>query len=128
MSSITGENGTLKVGATPTLIVQLRSWTLERTGESPENTVCGTTDRTYLPGLRTATLGCEGFYDTADTGQAELIVGSLVDFELEPDTVGDTISGSGIVTSRSQTGANDGMVEMSYSLQVSGAVTETPIV
>ena len=53
-----------------------------------------------------------------------------LDFEVYPTGTGTGetyFSGSGIVTSRSITGAFDGMVEASFSIQVSGAITEAQV-
>jgi hypothetical protein len=128
MSAIWGVNGSLKVGSTPTAFIQLKSWTLERTAEALNSTVVTEEDMTYLPGPRTATVSCEGFYDSADTGQAEFVHGVSVAFELEPEAgVGTKFSGDGVVTSSSQTGGAEGIVEVSFSIQVSGAVTETAL-
>lgn len=127
MSSVTGVNGTIKFGSVPTAMVQLKSWTLDRTGEAVENSVVGSAPRTYLPGLTSYTVGCEGFYDIDDLGQNEVVVGAQVDFVLQPvdGVVGEAeYSGSGVVTSISEGGANDGMVEVSISIQGSGALVE----
>ena len=87
----------------------------------------GDSARSYKAGLKTNTLTVECYWDEADAPQGVLDERASVDFELYPTGTGTGetyFSGSGIVTSRSVTASFDGMVEASFSIQCSGAVTE----
>ena len=69
-------------------------------------------------------------WDEADAQQLILDERASVDFEIYPTGTGSGetfFSGGGIVTSRSISGAFDGMVEASFTIQCSGAVTEAQV-
>ena len=87
----------------------------------------GDTSRTYVSSLKTATLSMDVYWDDADAVQLVMDAAADLDFELYPTGTGTGekyYSGSGILTSKSITASFDGMVEGSFALQVSGAVTE----
>jgi hypothetical protein len=90
----------------------------------------GDTARTYKQGLATNTVSIECYWDEADAQQLILDERADVDFEIYPTGTGSGetfFSGGGIVTSRSITGAFDGMVEASFTIQCSGAVVEAQV-
>lgn len=67
------------------------------------------------------------YWDDADAVQLVMDSGADLDWELYPTGTGTGekyYSGGGILTSKSLTASFDGMVEGSFALQVSGAVTE----
>lgn len=127
MATHTGSEGTLKVGSSA--IAEIRSYTINETGETIEDTSMGDAARTFKAGLKTYTASVEVFWDETDTsGQGALDVGSEVTLNVYPegDTAGDTYyTGSAIVTGKTVTGSFDGMVEASFELQGNGALTET---
>lgn len=131
MATTKGSSGLVKVaasGGSVANVAEVRSYTIDTQAETVEDTVMGDTSRTYKSSLKTATLSVEAYWDESDsTGQMVLDEGTEIDFELYPtgSGTGETYySGSGIVTSKSITASFDGMVEASFSVQVSGAVTE----
>ena len=131
MATKKGSSGLVKVAATGgsvANIAEVRSYTIDTQAETVEDTVMGDTSRTYQSSLKTATLSVECYWDESDTnGQLVLDEGATIDFELYPTGSGSGetyYSGSGIVTSKSITASFDGMVEASFAVQVSGAVTE----
>jgi len=91
----------------------------------------GDASRTYLTGLKTFSGSVDVFWDETDTdGQVSFSVGSSVTFAVYPegDTAGDTYySGTAIVTGRTITSSFDGMVEASFTLQGTGALTATTV-
>lgn len=129
MATHTGSEGTLKVGSNA--VAEIRSYTINETGETIEDTSMGDTSRTFKAGLKTFTASVEVFWDETDTtGQGALDVGSEVTLNVYPegDTSGDTYySGTSIVTGKTVTGSFDGMVEASFELQGTGALTETTV-
>jgi hypothetical protein len=87
----------------------------------------GDDERKYMPSLTTATLSVEAYFDAADTTHTTLTPNATIDWELSPQglSAGKTISGEGIVTSRTVTAAFDGAVEATFEIQVHGTISET---
>jgi len=130
MASITGTSGVVKVavsGGSVAAVGEVRSYTLDKSADSIESTVMGDAARTYLAGLSNSTMSIECYFDSADTtGQAVLDERTVIDFEIHPAGTGvgtPIYSGSGIVTASNIAGAFDGMVDASFTVQVSGVVT-----
>lgn len=128
MATHTGSEGTVKIGSDT--LGEIRSYTVESTGETIEDSSMGDSARTYKAGLTTFTASFEVYFDETDTAQNAVDAGSSITFSVYPEGAdsGDTYyTGSGIVTGRSITASFDGMVEMSLSVQGSGALTETTV-
>ena len=128
MATHTGSEGTVKIGSDT--LGEIRSYTIESTGETIEDSTMGDSARTYKAGLTTFSASFEVYFDETDTAQNAVDAGASITFSVYPegDTAGDTYyTGSGIVTGRSITASFDGMVEMSLSVQGSGALTETTV-
>lgn len=129
MATHTGSEGTVKVGANT--IAEIRSFSIEESAETLEDTSMGDTARTYKPSLTTFTATVDVLWDDTDTtGQDALTNGAEVTFGVYPEgeTTGDIfLSGAGIVTGRSISSSYDGLVEMSISLQGTGALTTAAV-
>ena len=128
MATHTGSEGTVKIGSDQ--LAEIRSYTIESSGETIEDTTMGDSARTYKAGLTTFTASFEVYFDETDTAQNAVDAGASITFSVYPegDTAGDTYyTGSGIVTGRSITASFDGMVEMSLTVQGTGALTETTV-
>lgn len=125
MATHIGRDGKIKVGSNA--VAEVRSFSIEETGDTVEDTVMTDTARTYLATLTSFTGSADCLWDETDTsGQGALTVGSSVtiNFYPEGDSTGDTYySGSAIVTGVTRSASFDGMVEASISLQGSGALT-----
>jgi len=130
MATTTGSSGVVKVatsGGSVAVVGEVRSYTFDGGSDPIEDSVMGDSARSYKAGLKTNTLTVECYWDEADAPQGVLDERASVDFELYPTGTGTGetyFSGGGIVTSRSITASFDGMVEASFSIQCSGAVTE----
>lgn len=129
MATHKGSEGVVKVGANT--VAAVRTYSVEETGDTVEDSVIGTIARTYKPTLTSWTASMDIYWDESDTtGQGALTIGSEVTVGLYPegDTTGDVYySGSAIVTGSSVSGSFDGMVEGSISLQGTGALTIGPV-
>ena len=129
MATHAGSEGTVKVGANA--IAEIRSFSIEETADTIEDTTMGDGARTYKPSLTSFSGSVDVFWDETDsTGQGALTIGAEVTLNLYPEgsTTGDTyLSGSAIVTSRSISSSFDGMVEMSISVQGNGALTTSTV-
>ena len=130
MATKTGASGVVKLqvsGTTVAVVGEVRSFTFDGSADTIEDSVMGDVARSYKTGLKTNTVSIECYWDEADVQQLLLDERASVDFEISPTGTGTGetfFSGGGIVTSRSITGAFDGMVEASFTIQCSGAVTE----
>lgn len=126
MATHAGSEGTVKVGANA--IAEIRSFSVEETGETIDNSSMGDTARTYIAGLKTFTASIDCLWDETDTtGQGAMTVGSTVTLNLYPEgaTTGDIYyTGSAIITGRTITASYDGLVEMSLTCQGSGALSQ----
>jgi predicted secreted protein len=129
MATHKGSEGTVKVGSNA--IAEIRSYNIDETADTLEDTSMGDSARTYKPSLTSFSGSIDVFWDETDTsGQGALDIGSEVtlNFYPEGDTAGDTYySGSAIVTGVSRGAAFDGLVEASISVQGTGALTETTV-
>jgi predicted secreted protein len=129
MATHTGSEGTVKVGTDA--IAEIRSFSIEESADTLEDTSMGDTARTYKSSLTTYTGSIDVLWDESDTaGQGALTIGAEVTLNLYPegDTTGDTyLSGSAIVTGRSVNSSFDGLVEMSISVQGNGALTTSTV-
>jgi hypothetical protein len=129
MATHTGSEGTVKVGSNA--IAEIRSFSIEETADTLDDTTMGTIARTYKSSLTTFTGTIDVLWDETDeSGQGALIIGASVTLNLYPegDTSGDVyLTGEAIVTGRSVNSTFDGLVEMSISVQGNGALSQTTV-
>ena len=128
MATHTGSEGTIKIGSDT--LGELRSFSLETTAETIEDTSMGDTSRTYKVGLKTFTGTASVFFDETDTAQTALVAGAEITLNVYPEgaSSGDTYyTGSAIVTGRTINSSFDGMVEAEISFQGTGALTESTV-
>ena len=129
MATHKGSKGTVKVGSNA--VAEIRSYSIEESADTLEDTSMGDSARTYKPSLTSFSGRLDVFWDETDTsGQGALSIGSEVTLNVYPegDASGDTYySGSAIVTGVSRTASFDGLVEASISVQGNGALTESTV-
>lgn len=129
MATHTGSEGTVKSGANA--VAEIRSYTVSETGDTIEDSSMGDSSRTYKAGLKTFTASVECFWDETDTtGQGSFDVGSTVTLNVYPEgaTTGDIYyTGNAIVTGKTVNATFDGMVEASFTLQGTGALSESTV-
>jgi hypothetical protein len=125
MATHTGSEGTVKVGATNS-VLEIRSYSVEETADTAEDTSMGDSYRTFKTTLKAWTGSVDVFWDELDTtGQGALAVGSEVAVRFMPEgaTAGDLyFTGNAIVTGKTVTGSFDGMVESTITLQGTGSL------
>ena len=130
MATATGTGGVFKLQLTGQSVAQVgevRSFSIDGSADTIEDSVIGDTARSYKAGLETHTVSLECYWDQADAQQLVLDNRASVDFEISPSGTASgskKYTGTGIVTSKTINASFDGMVEASFSIQVSGAVTE----
>ena len=125
MATFSGSEGVVKVGSD--IIGEIRSYSIEQSMDTLEDTSMGDVNRTYKASLKTFTGSCDVLFDDTDAGQTAMQVGSEVtmSFQMEGNTAGDhKLSGTVLITGRSISASYDGLVEASLSFQGTGALTE----
>lgn len=129
MATHTGSEGLVKVGSNT--VAEVRSYSIEETADTIEETTMGQSARLYRSSLTSWSGSLDIYWDETDTsGQGALTVGSEVTLNVYPegDTAGDTYyTGTAIVTGVTKSAAFDGMVEGSISVQGDGALTSTTV-
>lgn len=124
MATFKGKDGVVKVGSNA--IGEIRNFSVDESADTIEDTSMGDTARTYVDSLTQFTASIDALFDDTDTAQTALTIGSTATFSFLPE--GDSsgkysLSGSGIVTGITRSQSFDNMVEISFSLQGSGALT-----
>ena len=130
MATHTGSEGTVRVGSTND-VLEIRSYSIEETADTAEDTSMGDSYRTFKTTLKAWTGSVDVFWDELDTtGQGALIVGSEVAVRFMPEgaTSGDSyLTGNAIVTGKTITGSFDGMVESTITLQGTGTLATATV-
>ena len=125
MATHKGSEGTVKVGSNA--VADIRSYSIEESADTLEDTSMGDSARTYKSSLTSFSGSLDVFWDETDTnGQGALSIGSEVTLNVYPEGAdsGDTYySGSAIVTGVTRSASFDGLVEASISVQGNGALT-----
>tara|TARA_R100000329_G_scaffold69099_2_gene60528 strand:- start:13439 stop:13828 length:390 start_codon:yes stop_codon:yes gene_type:complete len=125
MATFSGSAGVVKAGGNA--IGEIRSFTVDQTGDTVEDTAMGDTSRSFKATLNTFTASIDALFDDTDTtGQGAMTIGSSLAFLFQPEGSGSgafQLSGTGIVTGISQSQSFDGLVERSFTVQGTGALT-----
>lgn len=131
MATFKGNDGVVKLGTSggTNIVGEVKSYSLEHTADTIEDTKMGDGARTYKASLKSFSGSLDVFWDDTDTdGQGAFLVGNEIEVNLYPAGASDTYySGSAIVTGVSRTGSFDGMVEASLSIQGNGDLTTTTV-
>jgi len=129
MANHKGSEGTVHVGSNA--ILEIRSYSLEESCDTIEDSTMGDSARTYLASLTTFSGSVDVFWDETDTnGQVALAVGSSVTIKFYPEgsASGDTYySGTAIVTGKTISASFDSMIEASISVQGTSAITTATV-
>lgn len=127
MANHTGSEGVVKIGANT--VAEVVEYSIEETGETIEDTTIGDTAKTFKPGNTSWTASITCHWDETDaTGQGAMTVGTEVTLNVYPegDTAGDTyFTGSAIVTNSGRSASINSIVSQSFSLQGTGALTQS---
>lgn len=127
MTTHTGKNGLVKIGSNA--VAEVKSFTVEETGDTAETTAMGDEWRSYKSTLKSWSGSLEAQWDDADTtGQGALSIGAEVALKLYPDddATGDVeFSGNAIVTGISRSITFDGITSVSFTFQGNGALAQS---
>ena len=124
MATHTGSEGVIKIGST--LLGELRSYTLENTSDTIEDTSMGDASRTYKVGLKSFSGSASLFFDELDAGQILIVVGSEIAIKVFPEgaSSGDKFyEGNAIVTGYNISASFDGMVEAEMTFTGTGTLS-----
>jgi predicted secreted protein len=124
MATHTGSEGTIKVATTT--VGELRSYTLEQTADTIEDTSMGDTSRSYKNALKGWSGSASLFFDEADAGQILLVLGTEIALKVYPEgaSSGDKYYyGQAIITGSNISASFDGMVEAEITFTGTGAIT-----
>jgi len=124
MATHTGSEGTIKVATTA--VGELRSYSLEQTADTIEDTSMGDTSRTYKSALKGWSGSASLFFDEADAGQLLLVLGTSIALKVYPEgaSSGDKYYyGDAIITGSNISASFDGMVEAEITFTGTGAIT-----
>ena len=129
MAIAKGSSGVVKIALHDNSVAavgQIRSFSIDETADTLDVTVMGATAKSYLGSLTDGTLSVDALWDTENAPQLVFDVGANIDFEIHPEGVGTgkMYTGEAFVTAKTVSGSYDGLVEASFSAQVSGGVTE----
>lgn len=130
MATNKGSSGVVKIaadGGSVAAVGEVRSYSIDETADTIEDTAMGDTVKTYLSSLTDATLTVDALWDDGDAQQLILDTGVDIDWEIHPTGTGTGekyYSGGGVVTAKTISASYDGLVEASFSVQVSGAIIE----
>ena len=83
MATHTGSEGVIKIGST--VLGELRSYTLEQTSDTIEDTSLGDSSRTFKTGLKGFSGSASLFFDEADAGQLLVTAGSAITINLSQE-------------------------------------------
>ena len=124
MATHTGSEGTIKVANT--VVGELRSYSLEQTADTIEDTSMGDTSRSYKSALKGWSGSASLFFDEADAGQLLLVLGTSIALKVYPEgaSSGDKYYYcDAIITGSNISASFDGMVEAEVTFTGTGAIT-----
>jgi predicted secreted protein len=125
MATHKGSEGTVKIGSNA--IAEIRTWSINQTADTIEDTTMGDSARTYQSSLNTWDGSVDVFWDETDTtGQGACTIGTSITLNVYPEgaTTGDIyFSGTAIVTGITRTASFDGMIESSLTFKGTGALS-----
>lgn len=127
MANHRGSDGTVHVGTDA--VGEIRSWSLESTSDTIEDSVMGDAARTYQVGLSSWSASVDCYWDDDDDAQVALSAGASVTLTLYPEgaVAGTKYTGTALVTSVSTSSSFDGMVEVSFSATGTAALSTATI-
>lgn len=131
MGVIKGYAGSVKVGATPTTVGEVKSFTINQSADVQETSSLGNQWATNTTTLKRWTASFEANFDISDTGQLQVRPGSTVDgvFYVGGTSGAGNVSYTGTLVIESMDITNDvaGIVTASFSGQGTGELVEAAL-
>ena len=126
MAFVHGKDSYFKVASTD-LSAYLNSISVSRSADTAETTTFSSGTKTFIAGLKDATITLSGMFDATVYSTIAGWLGTSQTWEYGPAGSGSgkvKVSGSGIVTAVEMASAVGEAVTANFSVQVSGAVTD----
>lgn len=125
MTTHIGNEGTIKIGSNT--LGELRSWSIEETVETVDDSAIGDASDTHLVGSKAWSGEASCAYDADDTnGQVALAIGASVALNVYAygTTTGNKyLSGTVTVTKVGRQASRNGLIEQSFSFKGNGALS-----
>jgi hypothetical protein len=129
MANHHGKDGTVKIGSNT--VAEIKSFTLDQTSDTVEDTSMGDSMKSYKVGQGDASGSITCHFDETDTsGQGAMTNGASVSLALYPEGAdsGDTYyTMTALITSVGMSVDMGSVVERSFGFQVTAGVTETTV-
>lgn len=126
MPFVHGKGSYFKIASTD-LSAYLNSISVSRTSDTAETSAFGSTTKSYVSGLRDASITLSGMFDSSVYSTIMAWLGTSQTFEYGPAGSAASsvkVSGSALVTSVEMSSAVGAIVTLNLNLQVTGAVTD----
>ena len=121
-----GQDGIVKAG--DNVVAEVKSFSVEESADTIDTTTMGDQYKKFRAGKTSWSGSIEAYWDETDsTGQGAFSIGSNVELKLYPegDDTGKTeYSGTAYITGITKQTAQDGVAEISFSFQGSGALAK----
>lgn len=117
-------NGVVKVGAGPTIVGELRSWSANQEADEIDVSSMGSCTKASQAGAVKTSVEVAAWWDPADSGQVLFVPGDEIALEIHPDGEGSgktAYTGTVRVLTNNLSGDVDGVVESEFSGTVNGA-------
>lgn len=124
MAKYNGNSGVIQAitaTGTPASVGQVKNFSIETVAAEIDSTAMGDTWDTTVAGRKGWSGSLEAHYDPDDNAQDDLLEGETCNMALVP-VVGNSLTGTAIVTSRSITVDKDDIVSISISFKGTGAL------
>lgn len=124
MATVLGKEGFLRISNIT--VVQIRGYALNHTSDTVEDTVIGDDYKTRKATLKDFRVSGDLYFDTADGGANAMTIGSEVTVDLYPmgiATASRYYQGRAIITSFDPNARHDGMVEVPFTAEGTGALS-----
>jgi len=134
MANHAGKDGIVKVGASPSIVGEVREWQIETTADTTDSSSMNTLQSnggwaTNVSTIKRWSGSLTCWWDETDTnGQETLDAGASADLKVYPEgaDTGDTyFSGTAIITNVTRQAAMDGMVEATFAFTGTGVLTQS---
>jgi len=129
MATHKGSEGLVKIGANT--VAELTGWSVTETMTPIDDSELSDTASTFLTDRTGWTGSIECHWDETDTtGQGAMTIGASVTLAMYPEgaTTGDVYyTGTALITNIERSGASGDTVRASYSVQGTGALTESTV-
>ena len=86
MATFSGSAGVVKAGGSA--IGEIRSFTVDQTGDTVEDTAMGDSTRSFKATLNTFTASIDALFDENDTAQIAMTIGTELAFLFQPEGSG----------------------------------------